>query len=311
MSATFSLACYSIRFRHRNERVLLPFDHENLAGVRDFFTAYFLGLSAKTVNDTETQKLLTAREISVALPTIEGVIITGEYGIEADLVDVSGKKPKYRRRKNQAQMLPFYFRVFLPPQTDTGFLILQRFGLLGVRTILCSDLRREFSQQYPDITLSILPELPEGALEHILGRGEIRTVTLRRNTLPADLADRLELADANDGQVDLVVRAKHGSRFGALMDKARDVLNQKQYAKLATLIEADGFAHSRLLIGVDIGGKTKQVDLTDLNRLRAHIDVTESVELGRDGFPTFQSISSESADVLDGLKSAIGYDFED
>src|SRR5436190_13706464 len=93
----------------------------------------FLRTVQAPINDQENETLLKVRDYDVDGRVISGIIETGEYGYGSDLLDVKTHKRVFRRLPNQAEMLPFFFELFLPSSRNQGLLALQRFGNFGIR----------------------------------------------------------------------------------------------------------------------------------------------------------------------------------
>ena len=307
MPNTISLACYSVRVRESGSHATLDFSDAKAAPLLGFFDTYFKARAKANNNNTAAKKVLGVRLATASGQEISGILTTGEYGYETDLLDVKGKKPVYRRSTDQAEMLPFYFHLYIPKTGKCGILILQRFGLFGVRTILTSDLDVHFSSTFPDLTLNIWPQVPDGVLQALLGKGGLKKIILRRETLPADVCDSIdEDFDAEAGKMELVITGREGVTFDTIMKKIRDQINGRVAIPLSEVITVNGFQHDKILIEVEIGERKQIVDLSNLGKLRAHIDVTKNVKLGADGHPTLPSISAEGQQLLAGLRKTLG-----
>lgn len=302
---SISLACYSVRFREANQRTFLSFDSPKLTKLETFFGSYFSKLKKASVNNAEDKRMMGLRSFQTSGTITEGIIETGDYGYEAELRDTNGKTPSYKRKKNQAQMLPFYFLLHLPKSGEVGVLILQRTGVFGIRTVLCSDLAAAFADQYPGINMNAWPQVPDGVLDHLMRNGHLRSIVLRKNQLPADMVDKLGKRDVKSGMMDIVISARQGSYFQGVLDKISSRIKSAAPESLNDVVTYDGFRHDKILIGIKIGEKNKTVDLSNLYKLRSNIDVTKKVKLGEDGHPTFASISKEAADLLKGINTAI------
>lgn len=301
-----TLACYSVRFREPGSPISLDFSNKDAAKLLPFFDAYFKARSRNTVTNTATKKVLSVRSAVANGREINGVLTTGEYGYESELQHVQGKKPKYQRSTQEAEMLPFYFHLYIPEKGKTGILILQRFGLFGVRTILSGDLDSVFQAQFPEYEMNIRPQVPDGVLRELLRAGEVRRIILRKDSIPADICDELdEDIDAQDARMALVISAKTGKAFGKFLSKVRDFVNGRATGAISEIITVEGFEHDRVLMDVELGGRRQIVDLSDFGKLRANIDVTAKVKLGADGHPVFASIETVAKDLLDSLRKTL------
>ena len=72
------------------------------------------------------------------------------------------------------------------------------------------------------------------------------------------------------------------------------------------LMELEFFEYDNAKVEVDIDGNRRTVDLSNLQRLRAYYDVTDSISLTPGGHPQFDSISSAGYNLLGTISSTVG-----
>ena len=301
-----TLASYSVRLRSNKTRQPLDLAAPAAAGIFGFFQRHFEARAQTRSTHVQTRRVLGAEALTITPDHICGVIVTGEYGFESDLVDTTGKKSPYRRSAGEAELLPFYFHLYLPAAGDCGVLILQRFGVFGIRTILLDDLAEQFEQAFPDLSLAIWPQIPDGVLAALLGDGELKSVTLRKTTLPADICDALgESPQAAFGSIDFTISARRGHSFTTLLERARNFVNGQTGVALNDVVEVPGFKHDRTLLELQIGERSQTIDLTNLKKLRAHVDVTKKIALGANGHPALPSIAAEVATLLAAIRKTL------
>ena len=91
---------------------------------------------------------------------ISGIIESGDYGTQEDIIDIKTGKSKYTKTPTDASLVPFFFMFYIVPNKDEGYLILERIGNIGVLSVLykvmVDFLTDELSQKY---TLIIEPYL--------------------------------------------------------------------------------------------------------------------------------------------------------
>jgi hypothetical protein len=68
---------------------------------------------------------------------------------------VETEKIAYERKITEANMLPFYFLVDLPEETDEGIILLQRLGMFGIRKMLYHVLSQKFAEKFEDFRLDL------------------------------------------------------------------------------------------------------------------------------------------------------------
>ena len=49
---------------------------------------------------------------------IDGMIESGDYGTQEDIIDIETGKPKYTKTTSDAALIPFYFMIYIEPNTN-------------------------------------------------------------------------------------------------------------------------------------------------------------------------------------------------
>src|SRR6266404_3752242 len=133
------LSAYTIRIREKRKKA-----HEKLDlfdGVLDFLElcATFLE-SQKEVqaHNKEAQHLMILHKLHKGERSLWGQFRSGEYGQACEVVNAVAGEVVYNKKINDADMLPFYFRIEVPNDSDEGIFIVQRgtSGGGGIKTAL-------------------------------------------------------------------------------------------------------------------------------------------------------------------------------
>ncbi|MFT3829727.1 MAG: hypothetical protein QM691_08485 [Opitutaceae bacterium] len=301
-----ALACYSVRVRRRYTKIPMSLNDPELKELPKFFEDTLNKLHTRSVDLQETKKVLNIRTIESSPQCTWGIVSTGEYGYESDLIDIKGKKATYRRSTDQAELLPFFFYLYLPTEGDSGILVLQRFGVFGVRSILSNALEDFFSKKFPEHMLDIWPMVPDGVIDKILNSGTLRKITFRKLSIPKDISEAFGSAKSSEGgKVDVVISAKEGSYFSKVIGKIRNCFGSKNRSGMNEVVGLSGFSHDKILLEMHYGEETRTVDLSNLNKLRAHIDITTEVKIGTDGHPTYDSIKTITEALVSDLRTSL------
>lgn len=89
---------------------------------------------------------------------IDGIIESGDYGTQESIIDIETGKPKYTKTPKDAALVPFYFMIYIVPNTPEGFLILERIGNIGILSVLDKAIRKVIGENTDDsLTLRIVP----------------------------------------------------------------------------------------------------------------------------------------------------------
>jgi hypothetical protein len=133
-----SLAAYAVKVWNPNDRdyeTLSDFDGEG-ADVFNFVHDVLSRIKTQTLDQKELQQAFSVPKLEKKNRTLCGTVETGQYGHESDFINVKTTKVVYKRKKDDAEMLPFYFYFEIPEGVEDGILILQRTSNFGIRKVL-------------------------------------------------------------------------------------------------------------------------------------------------------------------------------
>ncbi len=306
---SFFLASYTLRvFKKSDKEVPLTLSaFQTDQDLLNLLDAYLQARQSAPSHDSTARKLLQVERHSRSGRTISGIVKTGEYGHEGALYDVNRNNISYTRRTNEAEMLPFYFLAAIPNDADEGVVILQRTGQMGVRKAFLDDFAGDFRQSSPGFAVEINPLLPRDLLDRYLADGRVTKLRLTRFSVPRDIAD----AYAAGGHVEegayteLVIAAKR-NHWIPVIDRVREVVRgQRNVHDLVELHEMD-YSYDVAKVEIDVGsGRRRTIDLSNSHKLRAHVDVTDEVQIAADGHPEFSSIDNVAHALLDYLAGSL------
>jgi len=190
MPRVISLAAYSVKVWNLGDR-----EHESLSDfdgngtdLLDFLHDVLKGIKTQTLDKEELQQVMSIARLDVNQRTITGTIRTGQYGHEADLINRTTATVVYKRKKNDAEMLPFHFMLEIPEGVEEGILILQRTATFGIRKVLHWVLKTAFEEKHPEFKFKLVPLVAEAEVDKFM-KGKIQKIHFVKKTLPTDIAD--------------------------------------------------------------------------------------------------------------------------
>lgn len=304
--ASITLTPYLIRIRKKNKKEYCQLN--KLPGKLTFNEIFISYL-----NNRKDEKSLNSQQKSALKiedyflikneSVIDGTIKAGKYGYAAELENIETGEKSYRS-VDDCEYLPFYFMIHYKDDQDECILMLQRFGIFGVKSFFLKDLQEYIRSINDELALEINPIVPQSQLHQILG-GAIRKIKYIKFSLPDDIADDIHLSDHNEesAQLEMIVKLKNNN---VCPDWIRRILNGQ--ADYASFIEIKGIEFDKIKLEVKIGKKSKTIDLSDLAKVRASFDITEDVELNDEGHPTLISMRLQALNLLPELREAIFWD---
>lgn len=226
-------------------------------------------------------------------------IESGEFGYAQEFVEIQTKAISYTKTKNEAGLTPFFVRVAASNKPDQAILICQKFRTSGIKSHLHEMLGSELAKIDKSWSIRIEKIVPAKLINKYLNDGIVKSIRLISHEKPSDIAEELSKVadDKSSSTVELVVRARRGKSFGA------DILGfMKQNKPITGIVTLPGMHYDTVKADVDIGGKRKTLNLTNMHKIGASIDVTDQLEYGADGHPTLISLMSETGDLIEDLK---------
>jgi hypothetical protein len=296
MANEIRLEVYTFRVRRKYDKEYINLD--TLTGRSDFlgfFNDYCSSLVAEMFVNTNQKKSIQFDKnfkVNSKLRVISGIISSGEYGIQSDIVDRHTTKKKFTKTVDDLDVKPFYFLLFAPIKTDVGFIILQRIGVYGIHTIFTSHLIKFFGERFNGLIIDFAPFLSKQLARIFVQDGGIRELKFRSYNLPKDIADKLDTTLNEKVQsIELKITAKQNNFFN-INNKALKFFNNKNAGFFDTpLLQQLGFNEEKQSkIKVVLGDNTRTIDLSDTGQIRPYFDIEDEVKKNSNGHPEFQSI---------------------
>lgn len=223
--------------------------------------------------------------------SIHGLIKYGTFGFESRMVDFKSKKENYKRKTTDIEEIPLYYQFWIPDNSVYAYVAIQSFSTRSCISIFLENLRAAVRESGVSENLFVDKYIPTSGAR--ISDASVRTVTMRSAIAPSDAADDyLYGASTEEADYQVVVKAKKKGSLGRL----RSFLPAKDAETQAIL--HNGVEFHDVTAQVELGGKTRTVSIIGMSSNAGIIDLNDSVELGLDGHPKFESITSEVDNIL-------------
>ncbi len=174
------------------------YDDIRYKNVFELFTDFCKNYETYT-NDEKQMKMfaIDKRSISTVCDKETTVltckILCGSYGIKSSMTNKDTKKVVYTRKKEDADIKPFQFMIYVPKDTKKsdvikGVFVFEMVGTYGVKTITTTYMKRFFSEKY-GLTIEIRNISVRLMLERMLQKNKLGKITFIRNRISQDLSD--------------------------------------------------------------------------------------------------------------------------
>lgn len=213
-------------------------------------------------------------------------IYSGVYGSSSDIIDGSTQKVKYKKKSSDIDTRPFYLMVVFPKDSERvvvqkGLFIFQNVGQFGVKTITTTLMQEFFSKGF-HITLKCNTISPDLFVRKIIRQDNIKKLVMVKNIKSSDTSDNVRKGYGSEIREigNLYFTEKMWSR---MMDKIRYVAGGRY-----NLFEFEQIEYDNLKVVVDIGGRTRKINLHNLENLSIIEAIPDKIKMA-DGHPKFDN----------------------
>lgn len=237
-----------------------------------------------------------------------GIIESGDYGIQSRLVNRNTKEEVYTKQKDDLDIKPFYYLIWIPEKGNVAFLILQRIGIYGINSIFQSVFKNFISKVNESLIVDFSPYVSKDLAQTYISRGTLKQISLRRFNLPPDIIDHLGLEEFDDDILSLELKITAKKDGFSFRDKLSTFIKDKngKFFDSPTLknIGIDGEHNEK--IKIKLNGNTRTIDLSDTLEIRPYFDVDDEVNKNKKtGHPTFESINDIANKYISDIKNEI------
>lgn len=305
--ANISLSTYTLRIRKRgtSEFVSLSELYDKF-DFFDIFNKHLENLSTKTISNDKTQKVLGVKVHTPykAERLFSGIFESGEFGHTSDIRNKNDMSLSYRKTVEDAEVIPFYFRVYIPEKKNEAIIILQNFKQYQIKGIFQSTINEYFKQNYNRYTVELFTLAPEQLIEYYLQEGKPKKLRYIKFASPLDIATAYDKRD----HVELSVNTEFVVSIGKFYQRFLEPIQKyrKDPTGLKRLIEFKDYEYDTIKVELEINKKHRTIDLNDIYNIKPIYDITDKVKIGENQHPNFNSIDNYCKELMDDLIKNIG-----
>lgn len=271
--------------------------------LRDVIDGFLTEAEGNYFQSDESQKMLGITNWERTARTALGLFRSGEWGYGSLLIDAEGTLDDYSRVSSQAELLPFFFAHHYAPDRTQSILLLQKFKQFGILGAFQRAFKRYLEGIGMDVRVEIEPLVPGDYVAHLLDEGRLRTIQFIKHVIPGDVVEQFEEGTTEvPGSLVVALRAGRASslpfrrRIREWIGRGFDEAEQVQIL---------GEDFDEVKFTVKVGGTERTITLTELHAIRPAYDVSDEVELGDDGHPTWESIQESGVSLLTSLRTSL------
>lgn len=246
---------------------------------------------------------LTPKEISSEQKEqwIHGCVESGKFGFESELVNVKTKKSK-RRETTDCELIPFFFAMDFEPGQAAAILLTEQFGPYSPKGIMLEHLRAFVESRMEGHKLEPEIIVSEEIVRQVLSK-HVKALRFHYERVPPDIADSIDASKDHhierDGVMEVAIKAKRGK----FPDWGFEFLHNVRRTGLTIFTEKS----TELKVDMVVDGKTKTVNIGDLNSFNTSFVVDSIQEVQQNGHPTDKQMLEEAKDAFVICRKALGW----
>ena len=306
---SYSLSVYRITLNKHLKKDILE-NLSNFDNGKDFLSLIDMMFSSwkKDENDNNIIKDENAKKVSRLKKDaqgnwiyhrhqtyIDGIIESGDYGTQESIIDIETGKPKYTKTPKDAALVPFYFMIYIEPNTPEGFLILERIGNIGILSVLDKAIRKVIGENTDDLlTLRIEPYVvPQ---------------LLRINLAAVGGAKRVVLKGVKDNQFKEKITAHNfaGCRTevsfiapkNKFIQEITKVIDSLKGKKPNESYKVNNVECLDVAFELDVNCSRRTISLAKMTNIGMNVDITKNVIIDETGYPVYSSLLNEANVIL-------------
>ena len=231
-----------------------------------------------------------------------GHVEAGKFGFESQFVNVEDTTKTKKREVSDCELLPFFFAMDFEPEKDCAILLTEQFGQYSPKGILMDQLRAYVAKILQGHRLSSETIVSEDVVRKVLDQ-HVKALRFHYDRVPSDVADGIDGDDAGHIEREGVMEVVIKSRNGVFPEWGYTFLNNVRQTGLTICDE-----HSTgLKVDMSVDGRTKTVNLGDLDGFNSSFLVDSRDDVEQNGHPSTERMRLEAEDAFVVCRKAIGW----
>ena len=306
----------SFRIKDRNSKNEESLDfssifnsNENTTDFQNFKEEFVNFNDSLNINENIKKSIQIKKDtlkIELTNNNFSGIIESGEYGSESEIVSSITKEIRFKKNKEDIDIKPFYFLIWLPKIeniNNVGFFILQRTGNDGINTIFKDRLSNYFTSKNELYKVEFSNYIPNDLAKEYLSKGKIKEFKIRSYSLPSDLADKLGLKDYKEDISKFEIKIftkKEGFNFN-LNNKLKNFINNTN-SKFFDIQDWGIDGNHSESIKIKVGDNIRTINLADSLKIRPYYNISNDNLIDVEtGHPIFKEIDKLAKKLINDI----------
>jgi hypothetical protein len=294
MASAIGIRVYRISVHQQSTKKIIPLDSSKLnIATSDYITEYIASHSSVTQN-TQLERSWYFEQKKDNKGSSRGYVHYGTFGFESNFVDPKTKKRNYRRKITDIEEIPLYFEFWCPKKETFGFAAFQSFQGRSCINLVMSKLKIDFDKKNPGFALSFRKLLPSDAKGGLYAASPVKKLRLLKRNASSDISDKYFGKTSPDSiDFEITMSARRNKSLGNIGSLLKSLNGGSK-----NVIMHAGIEFPEAVAEIRVGDRTRRVGVLGWNSDAGVIDITDDIDRGPDGHPTFDSMKRETNDSL-------------
>lgn len=301
MSFSIGLRVYQITVCKDKDKTPLTFSGDGtVADANKFFSEFVASRGEPSDREDLLRSWFMETRGVASTNSIQGYVKYGTYGFESNMVDRKTKKSNYRRKPGDLEEIPLYFKFWIPEGENFGLAAFQSFQARSCVQIVINSAVDMFSSRHAGFRLIFRKLMPEDVKSSALYSAPVKQFTFVKKTLPQSKEDRyLFDIDPEEVEFEVSIKAKRKKSLGTFLSF------KEKAGESSKLLRFDGMQFDEAKAEILVGNKRRTVGVVGYNSDAGVIELSETVKIGPDGHPTYESIRIETDAIFKDFYSTL------
>lgn len=306
-----SLSIYRITVNERRKtdelRILSDINGTDLLSLTDTFLKTWLSSSSEVKTSKESKRAYRiSQNHTFEGRIIYGIIDSGEYGQQLEVVNINNSEGKYTIKPDEAPLMPFFFMFYYPEDKPYGFLILQRIGPRGIYSILSKEFITFVGKELDvDYVIKVHPFVIANLLKQNLSLvSKATSITVKRKDSVLFNKVSMGILDG-DGVLSETKFYLPRNRYFDIIEWLKVKLGEKNEVS-QKLVDTSMIDDADISLDVKLSnGKERTLRLGNISQFGTNLPLSDDIELDDKGYPTFRALKQEALTLVDHIATLI------
>lgn len=293
MPSAIGLRVYQISVSLRGDPQALAIDDPALRQALKPFLTAFIGGRKRVIQNAEMERSWYFEEKKAeGSGKSRGYVHYGTFGFASRMVDTLTQAETYKRKVTDVEEVPLYYEFWSPDKGKHALAAFQSFQGRSCVSLVMNAMKEAFETANPGYLFRYYKLLPNDRRGSLYSGAGVKRVHLIKRNASGDLANRI-MNEPRPVDLEIILSAKRMMSMGPLGEVSKSIRENVE-----GVVVYEGMKFDEVSADVKIGNRTLPVGIFGGDGNAGVIELTEVVDKGVDGHPTFDSLAEHTQNIL-------------